>query len=100
MIKVTRTSIRPNTDSPFYIASQEFTDYFNLSYIETGKTTIDSVTFSDDTLTRTIILFWTSLEDMESSDTDPLVIDFLALKNDYNLENGITETVTRQSIEE
>ena len=94
MIKITRTSTRPNTDIPFFSPEKSFNDYFVKTYVETGKVTRAETTLSEDGLTKTVVNLYSSEADMIEARDDAVVIDGYITKSViYNNENGITSTV-------
>lgn len=101
MIKVTRTSIRPNTDVPFYVADVAFIDYFRHTYEETGLVTAVETTLSEDGLTKSVVNIYVSEEVMIQVRNDQVVIDGYTNKSKkYNLDNGITVNALIEEIEQ
>ena len=93
------TSVRPSTDVPFFIASQEFTDYYNENYIKTGKSIQSTDTLPDD-LTRIVVDNHTSQESLDAFRDDRVVMfTFLKPMLTHDAKNGIVTTFVVEDIE-
>ena len=97
-ITVTKLEVRPNTlvrFFNFYIdATPETQSYWHTNFVLTNKCLQTTTTFSEDSLTRTTVYIWNSLEDFDSFRNDPFVqVNITSKINDWNQQYGITRTI-------
>jgi hypothetical protein len=95
MIKITRVMTRPSTEVKWHfdpsvsVVSTEFRQKMS-QYIQNGKCLSTSRTFSEDNLTTTYEALWSTIEDYNESNTDPILVQMWAERDAYNAANGIT----------
>lgn len=95
MIKITKQYYRTNINVPFHnervndVAPVDGT-YFRTNYIDTGKMVFISNTISEDGLTMSHESLWIDRETWEAHKNDLQIIQFYALRDQYNANNGIT----------
>jgi hypothetical protein len=96
------TSIRPTTDVEFFSVNdsqhEAFRTNWGTKYLLTGKVMLAEIDLSSDKLTQTIVHAWDSEESFKESIADPVVIDFVAKREEYNNAHGITSSRTGKTI--
>jgi hypothetical protein len=94
VIKITRVMTRPSTEVKWHfdpteaVVSNEFKQKMS-QYIQDGKCLSTARTFSEDNLTTTYEALWSTIEDYNESDTDPILEQMWAARDAYNAANGI-----------
>jgi len=82
---------RPNTDVDWWKASQDYEDYMEKTYDETGKR-LSVVEEGTDTLERTVTTVWKDQESFFEFKTDDTVLNMLNGSSAYREANGIEKT--------
>jgi hypothetical protein len=94
---VTRTQTRPNTDVLWYTKAPfhttEYTDWLNQNWINTGKLSLDFAV-SEDLLTMTVTVTVTDQTTWNELSSQQQHIDYQALKEAWNSQHGITQTIS------
>lgn len=89
-IRVTKTFVRPNTETAFYRPVQAYRSYVDSTYVEPGLRLSQSATLSDDQLTRTIVSEWKDQASYDQFLADPVCQEIFRLNRRYNRNHGIT----------
>lgn len=90
MIRVTKTWIRPNTNIKLFLqtdAGKAFSAYRDATY--GNKLSNETRSLSQDGLTWTYSVTWSSAEDRNAMLADPTIQSYAAQGNAYNSANGI-----------
>lgn len=98
MYIITKKQTRPSVEIPFYFEKNEISDeyknYFQKKFVETGKIRLSSLTYSDDRLTITRVLTWESRDAFLEFTTDPFCYDTVIEPNRlYDIEHDITSDI-------
>lgn len=88
MIKKTVITTRPDTETPYYEFSLEFTAYRLANYIETGKMSY-TTEYSEDGLVKTNVFNFLGPVEMRQYEDDPEIKKEVMNRNQYNRLNGI-----------
>jgi hypothetical protein len=98
MYTFVKTQKRPTADTLFFFEYSNYpdgyVDYIKRNYIETGKLLSSQKTLSADNESVEFITKWRSREDFLSYVTDETIYSFIALGNDYDIDNNIESVVT------
>lgn len=98
-VTLTRKQTRPSRDIPFYfetnLTNKDYGEHLKKNYINTGKLLGFDRTMSDDGLSTTSTITWSSQEAFAEYYTDPFCVEnFLKVSADYEQSNNIkTETL-------
>lgn len=98
-INIWRTETRPSTEVPFWDKTPEDENYLESTYKEAGLFISETITFSDDQLSRTRAQLWNRVPGIVNEllqDAD--LADQTARNIAHNDENGITRTVAHYEI--
>jgi hypothetical protein len=104
MHRRTIVQTRPSTNVEFWnrdnpVVTQEYLDYFRDTYVLTGALTGVVSTVSEDGLTMTTSLNWTSEAEAENWKNDPVVQQgFISKMESYQAANGIDAVRTKEDI--
>jgi hypothetical protein len=71
-----RTYHRPNTNIPFWF-NQEFTDYLQTHYRNTGKIISFDIVLSEDELTQVRTIVWKDQATLDEFNADQNLFDFI-----------------------
>jgi len=85
---------RPNTNVEWFPPTQGGINYIKTIYVDTGKRLSVTETESNDGLTKTRVIIWTSIEDFEIFNQDPKVIILYSQLEAYCLVHNITQLVS------
>ena len=96
--QVTRITTRLDMATPFYRWPESELKYIEHTYDDTGKTVDKNFSISEDKLTTTAITSWASEDDWQIYLADSKIKAIHALRNAYNSEHGIVETVTTRLV--
>lgn len=98
MFVTTRIATRPTVDIPFNttvnspLTSTAFKDYFNTTYLTTGKVLSNTVTYSADLLTETSTVNWRDAAAQSEFAADPMIISgFFNQRTAHRANNGIID---------
>ena len=73
-LKVISVSRRESTDQPWYETTQEFSDYFQNTYVNSGKVLLRKVKESANGLVKRKIVVWANLAEQQAYLNDPVVV--------------------------
>jgi len=95
----TTKEVRPNTDTDFYVVSDDTAAHIKTTYEDTGKSVSFSITLSEDTLTK----FKTRIFDTEANKNefvvDSVIVADRAVFAQHCIDNNTTKsTVTDEEI--
>jgi len=99
MYIITKTQTRKSSNIPFYFEkyapADEYKKYFNSTYIESNKFISSSTKYSDDRLTVTRIIVWSSRSAFLEFAADRYCYETVVDPNrTYDIENDITSDIT------
>jgi hypothetical protein len=89
MITITLVETRPNLNVDFHRVSGGHIDYIQ-KYNDIRHREVYGWTLSNDLLSRTFVVSYTSQEDQDIFLNDPIVMEMLSAQNTYNTNNNIT----------
>lgn len=75
MITIKTTAIRPDLSVKFYKASEEFLDYRDATYLDTGKILEITNEVSEDGLSKSTVIVFLDQESLDEYDIDSRVIE-------------------------
>lgn len=73
-LKIVTITRRENQEQPWYEPIPEFTEYFNRTYVETGKILLRRIRVTPNGLVKKKIVVWQSLAEQQDYLRDPMVI--------------------------
>lgn len=73
-LKVITITRRENQEQSWYESTPEFTEYFNRTYVETGKVLLRKVRVTPNGLVKKKIVVWQNLAEQKTYLNDPVVI--------------------------
>lgn len=103
MIKILMTIVRPASNIPFpretlfYPTQQEqddFIQYEQNTYMNTGMISLGSIAMSADGLTRELIATYSDYAAKNQHDNDPRVLHYRQLRDQYYTNNSMTAVYT------
>ena len=99
MYTITKKQTRPSVDIPFYfekyIQTEEYQKYFYTTYVVSKKFISSSTKYSDDRLTITRVVSWSSRSVFLEFAADKYCYDTVIDPNrTYDIENDITSDIT------
>lgn len=95
MYTVIHTSIRPSTDVEFHTFPDNFLEYVWSNYSETRL--FSDKDYSEDGLELTQTTMWVDADAYTAYQSDPNIQPFLDTKRNYNLDMGISTSVTYET---
>lgn len=98
MYTFVKTQKRPTPETLFFFEycnyPTGYVDYIKKNYVETGKLLTSQKILSSDSMSVEYITTWRSKEDFISYVTDNTIYEFIAVGNDYDIDNDIESVVT------
>jgi predicted chitinase len=88
-MKTIITEIRLSKDVTFFEWATETIQYIDETFVKTGKLINREINYSDDGLTKTIGLEFSSAETAKEFTTDPTLIEARSKKLTHDVENKI-----------
>lgn len=73
-LKVISIMRRESIEQPWYETTQEFTDYFQNTYVDSGKVLLRRVKESANGLVKKKVVVWASLAEQQHYLSDPVVV--------------------------
>jgi len=92
MITIKTTAYRPDSGVKFYKAPEEFLDYRDSSYLDTGKILEITNEVSEDGLSKIITVVYLDQESLDEYDVDPRVMANRDAYRTYCIEHRIKRT--------
>lgn len=88
-LKVISIMRRETTDQPWYETTQEFSDYFQNTYVSSGKVLLRKVKESVNGLVKKKIVVWANLAEQQAYLNDPVVVAEIQRQKTFAENNNI-----------